>query len=145
MNHMIETFEFLYPFVQPNGVYMIEDVSCSYSDRFDGGYRREGTIVEYTKDLIDRMHAISARDSGGHDPDSFTLSTHSINIYDGIIAFERRPKSQPQSITTGGYPRLGERPVLPSTLDVYRDRQREQNRRNRLKRRQGSRSVGESE
>ena len=124
MNHMITTFEMLYPTMKPNGVYMIEDVACSYSDRFDGGYRRDGTIVEYTKDLIDRLHLINVKDKSP-EPDWFTLSTHSINIYDGIITFERRPKAAPQSMTTAGFPRLGDRPVLPSTLDTYRNRKKE--------------------
>ena len=126
MNHMIASFEFLYPTMHPHGVYMIEDVACAYHDRFDGGLRRGGTIIEYTKDLIDRLYAI---DTWEHEkpiaPDEFTLSTQSINIYDGIITFERRPKAAPQSITTAGFPRFGERPVLPSTLDTYRNRKKE--------------------
>lgn len=126
MNHMVTTFEHLYPTLNPHGVYMIEDVNCSYHNRFDGGLRRDGTIVEYTKDLIDRLYAIETWEAKQPvEPDWFTLSTHSINVYDGIVTFERRPKAQPQSFTTAGFPHLGERPVLPSTLDTYRNRKKE--------------------
>ena len=136
MNHMIATSEVMYNKVDPNGVYMTEDVNCSYDNRFDGGMKRDGTIIGYTKELLDRLHLMEVWEmENPPEPDWFTLSTHSINIYDSVIAFERRQKAAPESITTGGYPRFDPRPVLPSTLDSYRDRKRE-NRENERRRRQ---------
>ena len=40
MQHMAASFEFLYPRLQRNGVYMVEDLHTCYSSKFGGGYKK---------------------------------------------------------------------------------------------------------
>lgn len=52
----IKSFEILFPLLKDGGTYVIEDVSCSYWEFFGGGYKKEGTTVEYFKNLIDDVN-----------------------------------------------------------------------------------------
>src|SRR6185295_1134606 len=57
MLEQIVTFGELYTHLQPNGVYLCEDTHTSYMSRWDGGLRREGTFIEFSKVLIDGLYA----------------------------------------------------------------------------------------
>ena len=109
--HIIATFEILYPQMTPNGVYMVEDVSCVYKKKYDGGYKQPGSFMEYTKDLCDRINFVHLKQFKNDDP--FGNSTHSINIYDAMVVFERRPKAHLQWARTGKQGILGELPFTP--------------------------------
>src|SRR6266571_4890253 len=45
MAQQITTFEELYPHVQPDGIYLCEDIHTSFMPEFGGGHRREGTFL----------------------------------------------------------------------------------------------------
>lgn len=55
-SHMIKSFEYSFKFLKSGGIYVIEDVCCSYWDAFGGGYKKEGTSVEYFKNLVDEVN-----------------------------------------------------------------------------------------
>src|SRR5262245_39798052 len=57
MAQQIATFEELYPHIQPNGLYLCEDVHTSFLQPFGGGIGRSDTYLEYAKKLIDRLYA----------------------------------------------------------------------------------------
>ncbi|MBU6529101.1 class I SAM-dependent methyltransferase (plasmid) [Methylocystis sp. MJC1] len=50
---IISTFSILFDRLKPGGVYIIEDLHCSYVPEFEGGYRREGSAIEWLKQLVD--------------------------------------------------------------------------------------------
>jgi hypothetical protein len=110
-SHMIKTFEFLYPRMAPDGVYMAEDVHAAYSPNHEGGYKRPGTFIEYTKELLDNLHFLYARELPRDD--AFGQTTHAIHVYDSIVAFERRPKAHVQWLISGAHGRLGEYAFQP--------------------------------
>ena len=56
MKQQITTFEEMFPAVVDSGVYLTEDLHTSYWRRFGGGYKKAGTFIEYTKNLIDQLH-----------------------------------------------------------------------------------------
>lgn len=90
MKHLLSTFKFLYPCLSSNGIYMVEDLHTSYWEEYGGGLKRDGTFIEFTKDLIDEINAVHARDA--LPISDFTTSTFSISIYDSIVTFEKRPQ-----------------------------------------------------
>jgi Methyltransferase domain len=106
---VITSFETLYPLMSPQGVYAIEDVHCAYDSKFDGGLGRPGTIIEYAKSLLDRLHFAWLNEE---EPDPFGMTTHSIAAYDSMLIFERRPKPQLQTFYTGGYGSLSPKPMI---------------------------------
>lgn len=54
--HMRQSLETLFPLLSDGGLYVIEDVHCSYWPAFSGGYRQPGSIVERTKEIVDDLH-----------------------------------------------------------------------------------------
>jgi len=98
MYHMISTFEMLYEKLHPYGVYMVEDTHTCYWPKFDGGLRREGSFIEFTKNKIDEIHA--AHTKGAVPTSAFTMSTDVIACYDSVVVFERRPQGHRQSVMT---------------------------------------------
>jgi hypothetical protein len=55
--HQIMTLRSIWPVVAPGGVYVIEDIHTSYLGNWGGGYKRQGTLVEEAKSLIDDPNA----------------------------------------------------------------------------------------
>jgi hypothetical protein len=98
MTQQITTFEELYPHLQPHGVYLCEDVHTSYYPKYGGGLRKDGTFLEYTKALIDRLHAWHPI---GLEVDAFTRTTNALHFYDSVVVVEKRPMKQPSSSKTG--------------------------------------------
>jgi hypothetical protein len=85
-HHVNASFDFLYPRVAKNGVYVVEDLHAAYWPNHGGGVRAPGSFIETIKIYIDRMHAgytndQSLRSAAGE-------RTTSIHVYDSITVFE---------------------------------------------------------
>ena len=100
MDQQIATFEELYPHVQPEGVYLCEDLHTSYWDRFGGGLRRAGSYIEYSKAFIDRLNGWHHPETAPA-PDAFARSTSSLHYYDSVLVIEKRPVTKPTHSRTG--------------------------------------------
>lgn len=97
-SHQKISFECLYPLLNDYGVYLCEDLQAAYWPVFhDGGYKRPGTFIEMAKDLIDDMHAWY-HEEGSTILDTAAESIHSLSVYEGIVAIEKRPR--PRSFFT---------------------------------------------
>jgi hypothetical protein len=93
--HQIASFEFLYPRLSVDGLYACEDLQCCYSSEFEGGYRKEGTFIEYAKSLIDRLHAWYFEGNLKDSSMEFAQTTFGIFTYVGLIVIEKRKITQP--------------------------------------------------
>lgn len=104
----INTFNGIYGSVDNQGVYTCEDTHTSYWKKFqDAGPGI--TMVEHAKRLIDEMHVIyterpkksfavpMSEREGEMLTTRFAASTFSIQFYDSMIVFEKRPRSEPWS------------------------------------------------
>ena len=104
----INSFNFLYPRMTPRGIYICEDTHTSYWPRYaDAG--PGVTMIEHTKKLVDHLHEpyfdegkSMQRFSVGPDQRAgdllatrFAAETFSVQFYDSIVVFERRPRSEP--------------------------------------------------
>jgi Methyltransferase domain len=87
MSHVIASFEFLYPRVTKNGIYMVEDLHTAYWPEYEGGLHRPTTFIEVCKRLIDELNADHSR--GTLAPSRFTGSTLAMHFYDSVVVFER--------------------------------------------------------
>lgn len=54
--HVIFSFEKLFPYLKSKGVYIMEDTCCSYWPPYGGNMLQSNTIIEYTKKLIDDVN-----------------------------------------------------------------------------------------
>jgi hypothetical protein len=95
MKQQIHTFEELFPSVQPNGVYLIEDLHTSYWAEWGGGYKKTGTFIEVSKTFIDRINAWHSQEPDRLSPGDFTKSVRSLHYYDSILVIEKQPMAPP--------------------------------------------------
>lgn len=97
---MIKTFEFFYDKLSKNGVYLVEDCHACYMAEWGGGVNLSGSFMEYVKLKIDEINALYT--SGAIQVSSFTTNTKSINVYDSIVVFEKKPQGARQAYRTKG-------------------------------------------
>lgn len=109
MEQQINTFEELFPYVENDGIYLIEDLHTSYWDDFGGGYRKTGSFIEYSKNFIDYLHAWHSTRPEQFQVSDFTRSVHSLHYYDSILVIEKRLMREPfrEKIGKGRLPRRG--------------------------------------
>lgn len=100
MVQQIATFEEMFPAVRNGGVYLVEDLHTSYWEEYGGGYRAEGTFIEYAKDLIDQLHGWHRRE----EPAPITNHTRQIrgmHVYDSVIVLDKAVVGPPDVQKTG--------------------------------------------
>ena len=96
--HMVKTFELLYDKIHHNGVYMVEDTHACYWESHEGGLKKGGSFMEFTKDKLDEINAIHIREN--YNPTIFTAITDYLACYDSVVVFEKRLQSVRQPIRT---------------------------------------------
>ena len=94
-----DMFEFLYPKLPKNGVYMVEDMHTSYWPKWGGGLNVADTFINRCKHLIDELNAEHTK--GELPVTDFTRTTDSISFYDSIVAFEKGNIGPKKSFRTG--------------------------------------------
>ncbi len=57
MHQQKASFNALWSQLSDGGIYVVEDTHTSYWPGFGGGFRAQKSFVEFSKDLIDRMHS----------------------------------------------------------------------------------------
>ena len=105
MEHISKTFNFLYPKLPKNGVYMVEDLHTAYWEEFGGGARKPDTFINISKDFIDRLNADHSR--GQVAPNFITRQTFAISFYDSVIVFEKGEVWNKQVLHRGHKPLFG--------------------------------------
>jgi hypothetical protein len=101
MQQQIATYEELFPHIDPNGVYLCEDLHTSYWPEYGGGYNHRGTFVEYSKKFIDHINAWHATEGSQLQVTEFTKSAYSLHYYDSVLVIERRPVERSQNLMIG--------------------------------------------
>lgn len=88
MNQQITAFEELFDIVKDNGIYLCEDLHTSYMKQFGGAYKGE-TFVEYSKNLIDYLHA-QYLEAEGICRNRYSERIKSITYYDSMLFIEKK-------------------------------------------------------
>ncbi|HSJ68828.1 MAG TPA: class I SAM-dependent methyltransferase [Anditalea sp.] len=100
MEQQIVTFEEMFDHVKDDGVYLAEDLHTSYWLRFGGGFQRDGTFIEYSKQFIDYLNAHHSEQKGLK-VNNVTESVDSIHYYDSILVLEKKRRRAPYHEQTG--------------------------------------------
>lgn len=101
MKQQINTFEEVFPYVNEGGVYLAEDLHTSYWDSHGGGYKRDGTFVEYLKDIVDDLNAWHTKDEQAFAPNENTRRITGMHFYDSIVVLDKGLVSAPVAKKTG--------------------------------------------
>lgn len=100
MNQMKTSFFELYDHVKEDGIYALEDLHTCYWLDYGGGYRRKGTFNEFSKTIVDSLHAWHSRQSF-YKIDKYTKSVFALHYYDSITIIEKRLMKPPVSLSSG--------------------------------------------
>lgn len=98
MKQQITTFEILFDHIADNGIYICEDLHTSYWKFYGGGYKKKNSFIEYSKNLIDLLHAWHTKKIK---IDNFTKSAFSIHFYDSMMVIEKRKIEAPYDVKSG--------------------------------------------
>lgn len=101
MAQQVNTFEEVYPYVKDGGVFLIEDLHTSYWSDYDGGYRKNSSFIEYSKNIIDDINAWHSHDQESFKVNKYTKSVGGMHVYDSIIVFDKALISEPSHKMTG--------------------------------------------
>jgi len=101
-NQRINTFEIVFPYLNNNGIFLIEDLHTSYFKSFGGGFKKKGSFIEFIKALIDNFIFKKNKNFKqlGHDNnmineiqlDKYQAMIKSIHLFDSVITFEKSEK-----------------------------------------------------
>jgi hypothetical protein len=89
-SHQIDAFNALFPRLNDDGLYLVEDLHTAYWRSWKGGLRRRGTFIEFAKALADDMNGWYH--SGYSGPKHAVGGVH---FYDAIVAIEKQPLRRP--------------------------------------------------
>ena len=100
MEQQIATFEELYPHIQPEGIYLCEDIHTSVITGW-GATPGSTTFLDYSKALIDKLYGWYVDNKVQECADPITRSTFGLYFYDSILVVEKRPMQPPRQCSTG--------------------------------------------
>jgi hypothetical protein len=105
MGHIAASFNFFYPRMPKNSVYMVEDLHTAYWQEYGGGATNPNSFINLAKGLIDRLNADHSR--GAIEADIITRQTFCISFYDSVIAFDKGDVFLKQPVQIGRDSPLG--------------------------------------
>jgi len=82
--HVIGTFEVLFPLLRPNGIYAIEDTQTAYWPTWGGGVNNPGSTMAYFKHLADGLN-YAEYPLPGYCPTIFEKSIVEISFFHNLI------------------------------------------------------------
>ena len=100
MQEQINTFEVLFDHIDQNGIFICEDLHTSYWGKYGGGYKASNSFIEYSKNLIDKIHAWHSK-TDELPISKFTKTAKSLHYYDSILVIEKSTVEKPSSSRTG--------------------------------------------
>ena len=99
MHHVRKSFDYLYPKLSKNGIYIVEDMHTSYWQEYGGGYLQKDSFIEYSKSLIDQLNFQHVREN--IPSPQWIRDTASISFYDSMVIFEKGSKTPKRASMRG--------------------------------------------
>ena len=89
-DHQMVSLLFLWPALNPGGVYLVEDTHTSYRSAYQGGVRARTSFVEFAKDRVDDINAFWSLDTESLQVNRFTKEMLAVSFFDSMVVFEKR-------------------------------------------------------
>jgi SAM-dependent methyltransferase len=100
-SHQIASFRTLFPKLVNGGMYICEDLHTSYWSDWEGGFRRSGTFIEATKDIIDHLHEWYCPIKTQFNDMNLKTSVMGLHVYDSVVVIEKGVKVEPYAVHVG--------------------------------------------
>ena len=84
--HIITTFEHMFPLLKEDGIYSVEDIQTAYWPPFGGNshyFGVNGTCMSYFKQLMDKIHYEEILNPN-YKPDYFALNVIGLQVYHNL-------------------------------------------------------------
>lgn len=102
-SHINTTFQYLYPKLGYNSIYMVEDLHTSYWPYYGGSINGPDTFINKCKGYVDQLNAQGRIESTEELPvDPVVKDTFNISFYDSIVVFEKQKPYQIKPMWSGG-------------------------------------------
>lgn len=88
MNQQIVSLEALWDCLKEGGTYLCEDTCTSYMADFGGAYKGSDTFIEYSKNLIDYLHAENS-ETDNLQMNHWSEEIKSISYFNGMVFLEK--------------------------------------------------------
>ena len=98
-HHVNATFEFLYPKMDKNSVYMVEDLHTAYWPEWQGGLTNPLTFLNKSKTYIDQLNLQHTKGELERNP--LLDNTFGISFYDSIAVFEKGNPCSKRDVWSG--------------------------------------------
>ncbi len=128
MNQQIISFNVLFPYVKPGGIYVVEDLHTSYRTGFGGGENRPDTMVEMLKGFVDvvNRHGKKAKGSSPQawlaadqaEPESIAKQIASIEFGRSICFMRKRADGTLAALPNSAAPTVAATPSCSSKISV---------------------------
>jgi hypothetical protein len=118
--HVIATFEALFPHVRDGGVYVVEDLQTSYWEKFGGSSKPNtpGTSMTLLQRLTDGLN-YAEFDIPNYVPSMTDVSVTSVTFYHNIAFIEKGPNVEPSNVLKP-HPRAKRRYARPEPKSPIR-------------------------
>lgn len=103
--HVIKTFETLFPLMRPDGIYAVEDLQTAYWPTWGGGFGNPNNSVAYFKRLVDGLNHVEYPIIG-YKPSYFDENIVEICFFHNLVFIKKGPNDEKAT-----HPELIEREV----------------------------------
>jgi hypothetical protein len=86
--HVITTFQFLFPLLRPNGVYAVEDIQTAYWPTWGGGVGSPNSSMAFFKSLVDGLN-YSEYPIAGYEPGFFDRHIIEIAFFHNLVIIQK--------------------------------------------------------
>jgi hypothetical protein len=100
-DHVIRTFELLFPRLKLGGLYFVEDVQTSYWPRYGGSsedLEKAPTLMNFFKHKADSIHYPELILDGPREPDIYDKHIIGLHFFRGLIVIEKGDNSRPSTL-----------------------------------------------
>ena len=98
VNHVLATFEILFPLLPEDGIYAVEDVQTAFWPSYGGNAAGANTIVTRMGNLIRAMHADEVTAMGGAPLDTkWGDQVGGVHFFRNVILVQRGPNDYPSN------------------------------------------------
>lgn len=100
-NHVIRTFELLFPCLKLGGLYFVEDAQTSYWPRYGGSsedLQKVQTLMNYFKHKVDSIHYPELILECPREPDIYDKHIVGLHFFRGLIVIEKEDNSRPSTL-----------------------------------------------
>jgi hypothetical protein len=108
--HVIKTFETLFPLMRPNGIYVVEDLQTAYWPTWGGGFGNPDNSVAYFKRLVDGLNFVEYPIIG-YKPSYFDENIVEISFFHNLVFIQKGKNDEKAS-----YPEFIQREVAAMEL-----------------------------